>query len=59
MTIEVSEARIDAGADALRKYEMTNKMSMMLTPWLEIPNSTKKKWRIKARIVLEAAARVD
>lgn len=45
---------LDCGADALRRYEQGGKR---LRLWDELPNSTKKKWRNKAAIVLAAVER--
>jgi hypothetical protein len=45
---------LDCGADALRRYEQGGKM---LRLWEDLPNSTKKKWREKADIVVSAVER--
>ena len=45
---------LDCGADALRRYEQGGKM---LRDWVDLPTATKKKWRQKASIVLDAANR--
>ncbi len=45
---------IDCGADALRRYEQGGKM---LRDWIDLPTTTKKKWREKAGVVLSAVER--
>jgi hypothetical protein len=45
---------IEAGADALRRYEQGGKQ---LRLWADLPNSTKNKWKQKALAVLVAAQR--
>jgi hypothetical protein len=53
---EVSDARIDAGGKVLREHDMAGRITR---PWDDLPNSDKRKWLTKARLVLEAAAKVD
>ena len=43
---------VDAGAEALRQLEQGGKK---LTVWRDLPNTTKNKWRAKAKAVLLAA----
>ena len=50
------EKQIDAGANALRQCQQGGKK---LTPWFDLPNATKKKWREYAKIVLTAAANME
>lgn len=52
-TIREQAAQIDAGAEALRQRLQAGKT---LRPWPQIPNSSKKKWREYATVVLAAAA---
>lgn len=52
-TIREQAAQIDAGAEALRQRLQGGKT---LRPWPQIPNSSKKKWREYATVVLAAAA---
>lgn len=47
-----TEKQIDAGGEALRQFEQAGKN---LNFWATLPNSTKRKWRDKALIVLNAA----
>lgn len=49
----ITEREIDLGGRALRDRQQSGKR---LTPWEELPNSTKKKWREHAHCVLMAAA---
>jgi hypothetical protein len=49
---EPTSAQIDAGAEVLRNYEQGGRIHR---PWGELPNGDKKKWRIKAQLVLGAA----
>lgn len=44
--------RLDAGAKALREFEMSGKITRN---WDDIPNAQKRKWWAKAQIVLDAA----
>lgn len=48
----MTEQQIDAGAKALRETLQAGKK---LNAWETLPNSTKRKWRDYARIVLAAA----
>ena len=48
---EPTEAQIDAGADALRE-RLQGGAKQKLRPWREIPNSSKRKWRDYAAVVL-------
>ena len=57
MAIEISEARIDAGGKVLREHDMAG--WIITRPWGQLPISDKRKWLLKARLVLEAAAKVD
>jgi hypothetical protein len=50
----VNAAQIDAGAAALRERLQRSQVKNM-RHWSEIPNSTKKKWRDYASIVIAAA----
>lgn len=50
--MEPTAKQIDAGAEALRQHEQGGKR---LRPWEELPNCDKKKWHIKAQLVLRAA----
>lgn len=50
-----TEAQIDVGAEALRQRLQGGKV---LRPWREIPNSSKRKWRDYAAVVLCAAFKV-
>lgn len=54
MTYQVSltEKQIDAGAEVLRQIEQGGRL---LRKWADLPNGDKKKWRLKAAAVLEAA----
>lgn len=49
----LAEHQIEAGGKALRQYDMAARITR---PWEELPHSQKKKWRIKAIVVLQAAA---
>lgn len=49
----VTDDMIDRGAHALRNRQQGGKN---LTPWDQLPNATKKKWREHVRPVLMAAA---
>lgn len=51
-----ASARLDAGAKALREYEMAGKITR---EWADIPNPQKRKWWAKAQIVLDAAAKAQ
>jgi len=51
----ISSAKLDAGAEALRQVEQGGRL---LRVWADLPNSDRKKWRLKALAVL-AAARVE
>lgn len=44
--------QLDAGADALRKFEMAGRI---LRQWEDISAAQKRSWREKANAVLEAA----
>lgn len=46
------ERRIDAAAQALRALDMAGRITR---PWEKVPNYDKKKWRVKAQTVLDAA----
>lgn len=46
--------QIDAGAEALRQHEQGGKN---LNFWDTLPNSTKRKWRDKAMVVLNAVSK--
>jgi len=50
----ITDAEIDAGADALRKIEQSGKN---LRDWVVLPRATKNKWREKSLEVLLAAAK--
>lgn len=50
----INQDQIDCGADALRRYEQGGKM---LRDWDDLPTSTKKKWREKAQLVMDAITR--
>lgn len=50
---DIREAEIDAGARYLRETQQGGKK---LTPWSDLPNSTKRKWRALAEGALRAAA---
>ncbi len=52
--MKCSEDELDCGADALRRYEQGGKN---LNLWEQLPNSTKKKWRDKVNVVLNAIER--
>lgn len=52
---EPTNTQIDAGADALRQHEQGGSISRA---WGDLPNTAKKKWQMKALIVLLAAAKV-
>ena len=43
---------IDRGAEALRQLEQGGRL---LRPWGDLPNSDRKKWRVKAEAVIRAA----
>ncbi len=47
-----SGVRLDAGAKALRKFEMEGRCYV---EWEDVTNSQKRKWWAKASVVLEAA----
>lgn len=49
---EPTARQIDAGAEALRQHEQGGRI---LRPWADLPNSDKKKWRLKAQLVLRSA----
>jgi hypothetical protein len=49
----ISTEMIDAGAEALRGRLQGGKM---LRDWRQLPNSSKKKWRDYAAVVLTAAS---
>jgi hypothetical protein len=51
---EPTEAQINAGAKALRE-RMQGGAKATLRPWRQIPNSSKKKWRDYAMVVLCAS----
>lgn len=53
MTNEPTAKEIDAGAEALRQHEQGGRI---LRPWDVLPNSDKKKWRVKSQLVLRAAS---
>ena len=44
--------QIDAGAEALRQHCQGGRI---LRPWDALPNGDKKKWRVKAQLVLRSA----
>lgn len=52
--LRISSAQLDAGAEALRQHEQGGRL---LRAWETLPNSDKKKWRIKASVVYEAIAK--
>jgi hypothetical protein len=52
-----TEVQIDAGAEALRERLQGKKIT--LRPWRQIPNSSKRKWRDYAAVVLRAAMSVS
>lgn len=52
MEHEVSQAEIDAGAQALRQRQTSGRITRS---WNELPNSDKRKWRDHAACVLTAA----
>ena len=47
-----SDAQVDAGAEALRQIEQGGRL---LRTWNDLPNSDKRKWRVKATAVLRAS----
>lgn len=47
---------IDDAADALRKHEQKGKQ---LNKWEQLPNSTKRKWTDKIRVVINALAKIE
>lgn len=49
---EPTAKEIDAGAEALRQHEQGGRV---LRPWPSLPNGDRKKWQIKAQLVLRAA----
>jgi len=49
--ITLTDDEIDAGADALRRFEI---QGMRLNDWNMLPNSTRKKWREKVRLIWSA-----
>ena len=49
---EPTAHQIDAGSEALRQHEQGGKI---LRSWESLPNGDKKKWRVKAQLVLRAA----
>lgn len=51
-----TEAQIDRGARALRELQMKGRITR---PWVELPKSDSKKWRIAAEAVLRAALQSD
>ena len=54
--VSYTDDQLDAGANALRFAELG---TYILLPWEQLPNSTKIKWRNKARAVLDAALKID
>lgn len=46
------DEQLDAGAKALREYEMEGKITR---DWADIPKAQKRKWWAKSAIVLAAA----
>lgn len=50
----MNQDEIDAGADALRRFEQGGKR---LRLWDQLPNGVKNRWREKANIVLDAIRR--
>lgn len=49
-----TEDELDCGADALRRFEQGGKN---LNLWDQLPNATRKKWREKVKVVLDAMSR--
>ena len=53
---ELTDREIDAGAEALRQHEQGSGPSgRVLRGWDDLPNYDKRKWRVKAELVLRAA----
>ncbi len=53
--MEFSQDEIEAGADALRRFEMASKGT--LVEWHALHRHTRARWRSRAVTVLEAVAR--